>query len=51
MNKQEMIIRGVVKDVGFSTAGSVIHSPGTVGIRTKVGGYILAKSGLRIKAK
>ena len=51
MDKQGILIRGVVRDVGYSNIDGVVSSPGTAGIRTKVGGYILAKSGLRIKAK
>ena len=51
MDKQRSLIRGVVRDIGFSSVISVVHFPGGVGIQTKAAGFILTKDGLRIQAK
>jgi len=45
------LVRGVVRDVTTISSSSVTGVSSGVGIRTKAGGYILTKSGLRIKAK
>ena len=51
MYKQRTLIRGVIRDIGFSDAVNVIHTPGVEGIQTKAAGFILTKDGLRILAK
>ena len=51
MNKQKSLIRGVIRDIGFSSVISVVHTPGVKGIQTKAAGFILTKDGLRIQVK
>ncbi len=52
MESKGVVIRDVVRDVSGSCV-SDISSPyaGGVGIRTKIGGYILTRLGFRIKVK
>ena len=48
---REMLGRDVVRDVAIMSAGSLAPPYSSYGLRTIAGGFILAKSGLRILAK
>ena len=51
MPKREELVRDVVKSVTTMSMSSATASYSGAGLRTKAGGFILAKSGLRIKTK
>jgi len=49
--ERQGLVKGVVRDVARMVGSAATGISGGTGIRTKAGGFILTKSGLRIKVK
>ena len=49
MNTKGALVRDVVRSSVRSSETSICYPNVGAGLRTKIGGYILAKTGLRIK--
>ena len=49
--KKQGLVKGVVRDISKVIGSGSSGEIPTEGLRTKAGGFILAKSGLRIKIK